>query len=247
MGNLQPAITMYEHDRKALEALVVGNPELEQLEAQLDQFNLFEAIGAVRQELRHSDFLCFLLDPRQPHGLGDTFVKRLLQQILAAATGATALITSVDLDLWDLDGVVVEREWQNIDLFLRDETHRFFVIIENKIDSGEIPGQLGRYREVACAHYPGYQMIGLFLTPDGALPSDESYLPVSYGAVCAVLEGRAKSRASTLGADVLTTIVHYTQMLRRHIVGDSDIAELCRRIYQRHRRALDLIYEHRPD
>jgi hypothetical protein len=36
-------------------------------------------------------------------------------------------------------------------------------------------------------------------------------------------------------------------MLRRHIVGGSEIAELCRRIYQRHQRALDLIYEHRPD
>jgi len=36
-------------------------------------------------------------------------------------------------------------------------------------------------------------------------------------------------------------------MLRRHIVSESDIADLCRRIYQKHQRALDLIYEHRPD
>ena len=30
-------------------------------------------------------------------------------------------------------------------------------------------------------------------------------------------------------------------------MSDSEIAELCRRIYQKHRRALDLIFEHRPD
>jgi hypothetical protein len=36
-------------------------------------------------------------------------------------------------------------------------------------------------------------------------------------------------------------------MLRRHIVSESEIAGLCRRIYQKHRHALDLIYEHRPD
>jgi hypothetical protein len=36
-------------------------------------------------------------------------------------------------------------------------------------------------------------------------------------------------------------------MLRRHIVSDSEIADLCRRIYQKHQRALDLIFEHRPD
>ena len=40
---------------------------------------------------------------------------------------------------------------------------------------------------------------------------------------------------------------HYSDMLRRNIVGDSEVAKLCRQIYQKHKRALDLIYEHRPD
>lgn len=30
-------------------------------------------------------------------------------------------------------------------------------------------------------------------------------------------------------------------------MGDSEIARLCRQIYQKHKRELDLIYEHRPD
>ncbi|HEU5368889.1 MAG TPA: PD-(D/E)XK nuclease family protein [Ktedonobacterales bacterium] len=64
--------------RKALEALVVDNPDLERLEALLERFNIFEAIGAVRQEVRHSDFLAFLLTPQQNHGLGDAFLKRLI-------------------------------------------------------------------------------------------------------------------------------------------------------------------------
>ena len=75
-------------DVKALEALVVDNPDLERLEALLDQFNIFEAIGAVRQEVRHSDFLAFLLNPQQNHGLGDTFLKRLLQKVLSSGGGA---------------------------------------------------------------------------------------------------------------------------------------------------------------
>ena len=52
-------------NRKALEAFVVDNHELEQLEDLLIQFNIFEAVGAVWQELRHSDFLAFLPDPQQ--------------------------------------------------------------------------------------------------------------------------------------------------------------------------------------
>ena len=37
-----------EKDRKALEDFVVGNEDLERLEALLDRFNIFEAIGVVR-------------------------------------------------------------------------------------------------------------------------------------------------------------------------------------------------------
>jgi hypothetical protein len=44
-------------DHKAIEALVVGNQDLERLESLLDQFNIFEAIGAVHVEIRHSTFL----------------------------------------------------------------------------------------------------------------------------------------------------------------------------------------------
>ncbi len=52
-------------DQRTLEAFVVDNSDLEQLETHLGQFNIFEAIGAVRQEIRHSDVLAYLLNPRQ--------------------------------------------------------------------------------------------------------------------------------------------------------------------------------------
>jgi|GEM_PF-5705167 len=45
-----------------LESLVVNNHELELLEMLQGQFNVFEAIGTVWHELRHSDFLAFILD-----------------------------------------------------------------------------------------------------------------------------------------------------------------------------------------
>src|SRR3954454_8015648 len=81
--------------RQALEAFVVDNTDLETLEGLIAQFNIFEAIGVVRQELRHSDFLAFLLDPRQNHGLGDTFVRRLLQKILIDARGLASSLSPV--------------------------------------------------------------------------------------------------------------------------------------------------------
>src|SRR5690606_23464497 len=70
---------------------------------------------------------------------------------------------------------------------------------------------------------------------------------LDYLSVCETIERLAESQTSTLGADVRTLMAHYTQMLRRHIVPESEIADLCRRIYRKHRRALDLVYEYIPD
>jgi hypothetical protein len=44
--------------------------------------NIFEAAGMQRQEIRHSNFLAFLLSPLESHGMGDAFLKRLLQKAL---------------------------------------------------------------------------------------------------------------------------------------------------------------------
>lgn len=232
--------------RQALEVFVVDNAELESLEARLGQFNIFDAIGVARQELRHSDFLAFLLDPRQSHGLGDVLLKRLLQKALVAARQATAPIGPIDLDVWSLDRVVVQREWRNIDLLLTDESHQLAVIIENKIGSAEHSDQLGRYLRIVQETYPGWRVLPLYLTPDGDVPSDENYVAVDYGLVCETVDAVTESRRVVLDPAAHSLMVHYARMLRREVVSDSEIAELCRRIYQKHKRALDLIYEHRP-
>ena len=230
-----------------LESLVVNNRELEKLEALLAQFNIFESLGAVRHELRHSDFLAFLLDPNQNHGLGDEFARRLLQGVLMSAGKQQLSVTPIDLDVWDLSSLVVQREWQNIDILLLVETRKLAVIIENKIGSVEHSNQLQRYRETVLRQYPDWKLLSLYLTPDGDTPSDGNYTATSYPTICEIVEQLADRRSSTLGADIRTLMTHYTQMLRRHILTESPIAQLCRDIYKKHKAALDLIYEHRPD
>ncbi len=239
--------TKVDQNLKALEAFLVGNADLERLEAMLGRFNIFEAIGVVRQELRHSDLLAFLLDPRSSHRMGDAFVKRLLQRALATDKAVRASVTPLELELWSLDRVEVRREWNHIDMLLLDEEHKLAVIVENKIGTGEHSGQLRRYYEVVEQHHPGWQIVGLYLTPIGEAPSHQGYLAVDYGSVAEVMDGLAENQASLLNPDVKVLITHYTEMLRRNIVGDSEVARLCQQIYRRHKRALDLIYEHRPD
>ena len=233
-------------DRQILTEFVVDNAELERLEALISQFNIFEAVGVAGHELRHSDFLGFLLDPGQPHGLGDAFTKRFLQQALMAAEPRRDL-SPIDLDAWSLRDLTVQREWRNIDILLVDETHRVVAAVENKIHSSEHSDQLGRYRRTVEEYFPGWRQLFVFLTPDGDEPSDEAYAWIDYGAVCDIVERLAEARRSALDPALHTMMMHYGRMLRRHVVPDSEIAELCRRIYQSHQKALDLIFEHRPD
>ncbi len=234
-------------DLRALEDFLVGNRDLERLEALLDRFNLFEATGFIRQELRHSDFLAFLMDPRGNHGLGDMFVKRLLQSVLMVDGDVPVDVTPLELAQWDLGRAEVRREWHHIDILLLDEDRKLAVIVENKIGTGEHSDQLPRYHGIVEEHYPGWRMIAVYLTPDGNTPSHKLYLPVGYGLVCDVMDDLAKDRALVADDGVRTLLSHYVGMMRRNILPDSDVARLCRRIYQDHKRALDLIFDHHPD
>lgn len=200
--------TQAELDRKALEAFRVGNKDLERLKALLDQFNIFEAIGVVRQELRHSDFLAFLIGPQENHDLDDVFVKRLLQRVIKDAEQDSLPLTPIELELSNLDQMTVLREWQHIDVLLLDEPNLLAIVIENKIGTGEHSDQLQRYYRTVSQCYPDYRIVGLYLTPFGEEPSHEAYLSVSYGLVCEVLDDLIESRASVLNADLQTLVTH---------------------------------------
>jgi len=236
--------------REALEKFVLDSEELARLDELTSQFNIFEALGLVRQEIRHSNFLAWLMNPAQAHGLGDSFLKGFLFKTTAKARmlGIEKTISPVDVDVWDLTETEIRREWKNIDILLVENAKRFICVIENKIYSSEHSDQLCRYRKVVEREFPDYTRHYVLLNVSGEEPSDsEYYVGVTYDEVCDVIERLLKMRASTIGDDVATALAHYVTMIRRRIMPDAEIQELCGRIYRKHRAALDLIYEHRPD
>ncbi len=232
-------------EKQLLEQLVVGNDDLEKLESLLDEFNAFEAIGAVRSELRHSDFLSFLLNPIANHRLGDELLKAFLKKALANSQFES--VSVIDIDVYDFSDAEVRREWRNIDLLVVSNSNKLVIAIENKIDSSEHSNQLTRYSEILSTEFPNYRKVSLFLTPAGDVPSDQTWIPVSYSELVQTIERVVNSHASTMGQDVKMLCDHYTTMVRRHIVSESETAVLCRKLYKRHKQAFDLIFEHKPD
>lgn len=235
------------NDVDALKAFIDDNEDLERLETILDQFNLFQSLGLVRQEIRHSAFLRWLLDPAETHGLGDYWLRQFLRQVIGSGeelSGNTP--TLFDLDSWDLGQTEVRKEWRNIDVFILDEENKFACVIENKVDSGEGQGQLSRYRKIVEGEFPEYKKAFVFLTIAGDAPSDDAYIPISYKDLVSTVDIALQRRQTQLSNEIRLFVQQYLDMVRRHIVEDSEIQQLCRSLYQKHRRALDLIFENRP-
>jgi hypothetical protein len=242
-----PTPTTAQGDLNALAALVIDNEDLAELEQLLAGFNLFESLGNIRREERHSDFLAFLLSPLQPHGLGDAVLRSFVQVAIAAEPEQGGTIERIDAALFDLAESRVEREWGRIDILVVSEAEKFIVLIENKIDTGEHSNQLQRYIDVVQTHFVGWKVLPVFLTRYGQMPSHPAYHPVSYQDVHTILRRLLDRQRASMPTDIEVAVRHYCEMLERHILENTRIAELARKIYRHHQRALDIIFEHRPD
>ena len=239
-------------DRDLLTDFVIDNPELERLEDIISDFNLFEVLNLQKQEIRHSNFLAWVLDPTQPHALGSYFLKQVL--IKASSRGGSIgdnPISPIDVDVWDLSETLVLREENRIDILLLNEVKGFVCAIENKIDSQEHSQQLSRYRNLIDKKYPDFKRQYILLSPEGDPPKEEGeidyWVTMGYGEICEALEKAIEIRSHTMSGEVRSFIQHYTTMLRRHVLEDSEVQTLARKIYQRHQKAIELINEYKPD
>lgn len=200
------------------------------LEKQISSFNVFEATGAVRRELRHSDFIGFLFDPTETHRLSDAFYR--------------IFCSSKNIEVATKPVLTVSREWEHIDILVRDRTNKIVLVIENKIDTSEHSEQLQRYRGIIERTFPDYDCYYFYLTKTGEEPSDSHWAIMSYSEIRTYVTELA---SRTDNDDIRITLTHYSNMIERHFMPNNEIAELCRKIYAEHRHAIDLIFEHRPE
>lgn len=234
-----------ESDLQALERFVVENDDLLAIEEQIGRFNIFDALRIARVEIRHSNYLAWLLTPGESHGQGDLFLKALLMDILRKARqqGVTPPVSPVELDGADLQGVEVHREWHNIDLLLTCDDPNFVIAVENKVDSGEHSNQLQRYEDRTATEFPNAKRLFVFMTPGGDEASGPDWVTYSYADLHRVFTRTRKANAGAIGGDVAVFLDHYLSLIGNRFMENEDIDKLCRRIYSNHRRALDLIWE----
>jgi len=231
-------------NEEALRNFLIDIDCLDELLPWSGKFNIFDVLKASRTEIRHSNMLAWLLDPNENHGIGDLFLRLMLQRLVHNDRGGRYDVFRMLLQ--DNYSFTVYREWKNIDILLISDEEKALIAIENKVGSHEHSNQLNRYREILQSEFPAYRQAFVFLTPEGEKPSDAvNWDIMTYGDIVELLDEVLER--DELHSDVRLMIQNYAAIIRRDIVEDRQLIEICNKIYNKHRKALDLIYEHRID
>ncbi len=232
---------------------LVNDPTFDKLELKLNQPNIFEIIGVVNKEIRHSNFIGWLCDPNKPHGLQEIFLKRFLREIFASS-----MLCNYDAlfaEELKYDEVKIRREWRNIDLLIllphNDPNKSTLLCIENKIWSKEHSNQLARYKEIIQSHYSRTfpHQFFIYLTPYGEKPKDQisEYVPLSYAFIIDILTRIIEVYQKQLNTHSQILIGDYLKTLKKFMMKESEEIVFAQKIYKQHQELLDFIIENKPD
>ena len=231
-------------DEEALKNFLLDIECLDQLDEWTGKFNMFDILKITRAEIRHSNLLAWLLTPNENHGLSDSIIKGFIQFAITSFSDSNNDI--FDTLLMDFRSFNILREWHHIDVLAISDKEKYILCIENKIDTGEHDNQLAHYQKVLEEAFPDYKKTYIFLSPSGVESSmPDTWLAMSYNDVISIVENTCKKTKLLPEAEML--INNYVETIRRDIVGDERLAKICAEIYNKHKKALDLIFDNKPD
>jgi hypothetical protein len=226
---------------------LIKDPTLERLDLTLSKPNLFEILRISHAEIRHSNFLAWMLDPQQSHNLTDTFLKWFLKDVFSDQR--VTWINEFRVDSLVTSDLIIHREYRSIDLLL--ETPDFVVIIENKMWSKEHSNQLNRYKTIVEKEFPTKNHAFVFLTPYAESPEQDedkdTYVTFDYESIVRILDIILETYGHSISEKVRTYINDYISVVRRYIMQDDEAITIAREIYKNHKVALDFIFENKPD
>ena len=220
--------------------------------------DIFDVLKIHRLESVHSNFLAWLLDPRQSHGIESHFLRNFLSHTVEAAQRQAICTMSPDvIHSTDWSETEVRREWRHIDILILNRKEGFVCAIENKVWADEGFGEDGRsqlawYRETLESEFPDFDRHLVFLSPRGMESKSETerkfWVPEDYVTIQQLIMETLRENSARASPEVQWFLAQYEATLRRNIVTESsEVGELARQIYLEHREAIELISRHKPD
>ncbi|MGL1921586.1 MAG: PD-(D/E)XK nuclease family protein [Hyphomicrobiales bacterium] len=243
---------------RLIEDFLVGSgaSDFRELEKITNVFCPFEAIGMVNQEIKHSSFLSYILDENKPHNFGNKILEVFLGIIADQSTNIDIGFSKLDIHFMDISNATIFRERWNIDLLIEipreqsDHEKGLVIAVELKIRAAESDTQLSRYKQIVEAEFPSNQWEKkfVFLTLNEDDPSEdnsENWIPVGLPQLINRLEGVANS-GSYVGESV-NLLSSYIKMMKRNFMTNNELETLARKIWTKHRSALDALQKFYPD
>jgi hypothetical protein len=140
-----------------MRSVIEQDPDFQYLHKALNTPNLFNVLDNLAYEIRHSNFLAWILDPNGSHKQGDLFLNRFLDAI-----GEAKEVGEI---------FHIRREQDRIDILIISQFR--VITIENKTFTTDSIDQLKRYRSQIQNKYSSLKQIFIYWTPNGDQPTDK--------------------------------------------------------------------------
>lgn len=176
--------------------------ELESLRMPKGDINYFAATAMLTQEIKHSAFLSWLLNPSKEHNLGSVMLERFVEKLFkyrnvkskhANVKSNRDILGGKNIDKDSLLNTcksgkveilteVTSSTGKRADICIKlqsntDKREKYLILVENKVFTTTHDDQLLEYQKLAKEKYHDYDKIFVYLSPNGERPLniDESY------------------------------------------------------------------------
>lgn len=241
---------MSEQSEKSIRAAykkLLNDLNFERLELELNKPNIFQILNVGKTEIRHSNFLAWLLNPTESHGLGKLFLVKFLRDI--ATSEVLSELDELEIESLNYNQVEIRREWKNIDLLVIVD--QIVICIENKFYSQDHSEQLSKYRKLVKQAFPDFKKAFVYLTPSGEDPKHkeerEFYANYSYEEIISHAHRILSVYGENMHPGVKQYIQDYLTTLKRELMKNDIANELANQLFKNHRILFNFILEHKTD
>lgn len=212
-----------------------------------NKFNIFKVLKLDNHEIRHSNFLAWLLNPKENHNLRDEFLQDFLKQAINYNVPAT-------------DDLIVNTEYftnksRRIDILLHSKKSDFVCVIENKYGSNEHDEQCKHYKEFIenYSKFKDYKN-KYYIFLDIEKPDNEQlqnalycYEPITYRQVYKILAELLKKH-NNLPQEVKQAMEQYKCIImEKYSMVDEITKSKCREIYSKYHDVIDTLEQYKSE
>ena len=222
----------------------------QQLNQQVNSFNTLKILKLENHEIRHSNILSWLLNPKENHGLRDYFLRKMMEHLILIDENSHnqqyetvgRILNHSLMDSHVYREVKTDKN-RYIDLLVVNHSLKTIILIENKFYSSESENQLDDYLNFIQHIFDGFTIIPIYLTLDGENPSNPEYFILTYEKIESILQTILMLFQDQLSGNVYTFIEDYDQILKEKFYPNQDQILLAIDIYRNHKPTIHALFE----